>query len=88
MAVGEVLAVADGLAVGDGFLVGVGFANLLGPALVVGLDEVLGCTATTLGVGVGVGAEGRPAVREGVTLGEFERWPVVLPAFPLAWPAM
>jgi hypothetical protein len=53
--------------------------------LTVGLGDVCGCTTTTL---EGVGLEGGLTVlRDGVTLGEFSCRAVLLPVFPLAWPA-
>ena len=84
MAVGEVLAEADGLAVGDAFLVGVGLTDFTGSGLILGLDEVVGCTATTLGVGEDVGRGCWLTMRDGVTLGEFECAAVLSPVLPLA----
>ena len=87
MAVGEVLVDADALADGDVFLVGVGFGDFGGTGLVSRLDGVVGCTATTLGVGFGVGLAAGLGGREAGTLGEFGCCVVVLPTSPLAWPA-
>ena len=88
MADGEVLAEADGLAVGDGFLVGAGFADLLGRGPAVGLDAVVGSSATTLGVTVGDGRRCVTTLRDGLTLGEFGCGEVVVPGLPLAWLGM
>ena len=53
--------------------------------LTVGLGNLCGCTTTTL---EGVGLEGGLTVlRDGVTLGEFSCRAVLLPVFPLVWPA-
>ena len=86
MAVGEVVADGDALADGDVFLVGVGFGDFAGTGLVSELDGVVGCSATTLGVSVGVGSACWLAGREDVTLGEFGCCVLVLPAVPLALP--
>jgi hypothetical protein len=84
VAVGEVLAVGDALAVGDDLWVGVGFTVFTGCVLTTGLADVVGCSTTTLGVGVGVGCW--LARSKGLALDDLLGG-AVLPTIPLAWVA-
>jgi hypothetical protein len=85
VAVGEVLADADALAVGDVLWVGVGVADFTGGELTTALNDRVGCTTTTLGLGDGLRLS--LALGEGVGLGEL-RCCAVLPVGLAAWPAM
>ncbi len=80
------LAEADGLADCEVFGDDVGLTDFVGLGLPAEeLGDVFGCTTTTL---EGDGLECRPAALEdGLVFGEFSCRAVLLPVFPLVWPA-